>query len=120
VLVKKSPRSLPSDIAAIPPKRRSAFLVVSFTITFILMTIGLLFFSGWQWTSASDWLSGTDHPPAQQEVIEVSPEQVNPAEPAPGTYPTDELPTTELRPEDAAPAQEAPGSSTTPMPASGT
>ena len=74
VLLEKSVRVLPPEIAVQPSQKRSTTMAVSFAIVAVLMAVGLLLFGGLQWASASDWFANPDSAPAQHEVIE-SPDQ---------------------------------------------
>jgi hypothetical protein len=121
VLLEKSTHTLPVDIASKPTKKRPTVMLISFAITFILLAIGLLLFSGWQWTSASDWFTNPNSVPAQQEIIE-SPNQqpINPVETAPAVRPTESLPATELLLNESPPADGVPELTPTSVPASET
>ena len=80
------------------------------------MTIGLLLFSGWQWTSASDWFANPDSAPIQQEIIDPPNQQlIDPVEPTTAVRPTESLPTTELLLNDAQPLERLPEPSPTPI-----
>jgi len=121
VLLEKSTRTLPPEIAVRPEKKRPTAMVISFAITFILLALGLMLFSGWQWTSASDWFANPDSVPAQQEVIEIPNQQIiDPAESTPALQPTESLPTTDLNLNEVAPVDELPNPTPTPITASET
>jgi hypothetical protein len=120
VLLKKSTRSLPSEMAVQSVKKQPTTMALSFTVVVILMAIGLLLFGGWQWTRASEWFADPDSAPAQQEVIQAPDQQVqNQAEPLPAIQPTESLPTTEL-PLDQAPAADSVPPTPASIPSSGT
>jgi hypothetical protein len=121
VLLKKSTRSLPREIALGPEKKQPTAMIVSFAVVFILMTIGLLLFGGWQWTSASDWFASPGSTPAQQDVIEAPEQQpMNPPESTPAARPTEPLPSTELLLNHPPPVDEAPEPTPTSIPSSET
>jgi hypothetical protein len=121
VLLEKSMRTLPPEIAIRPEKKRPIAMVISFAVTFILLAIGLMLFSGWQWTSASDWFTNPDSVPVQQEVIEMPNQQIiNPAESTPALRPTESFPTTDLHLNEVAPVDGIPNPTPTPITASET
>jgi hypothetical protein len=96
-------------------------MVLSFTVVFILMAVGLLLFGGWQWTSASDWFANPDNAPTQQEVIEAPDQQyLNPVEPTPASRPNESLPATESLLNQAPSEDNIPAPTPTSIPPSGT